>query len=173
MGHLSVPVVGMIVLLILVGLAVTKIGMKRTPRSGAHDLSALPVTVRSALLNSTEQQVYARLVQACPNHLIFCQVSLRQLLDLAPGAPRSAANHFQLLAADFVLCTKKFEPCWVIEVDGPMHRRERQRQRDARKDTVLRAAGLPLLRIPADAVPTVESLRKDLGLMPSAIATVA
>jgi hypothetical protein len=161
MGHFPwTSLVGIGLLLLLVG--GLKVWAEQRPSRSRADLSKLPVKARRALLNSTEQKMYAHLVQACPDHLIFCQVSLRQLIDLAPGAARGAANHFQQLSADFVVCTRGFEPLWVVELDGPTHRQVRQAERDARKNAIIQAAGLRLLRIEADALPSIEALRRDL-----------
>lgn len=57
-----------------------------------------------------------------------------------------------------------FEALWEIELDGPTHKRVRQAERDARKNAIIQAAGLRLLRIEADALPGIEALRRDLGI---------
>ena len=55
------------------------------------------------LLSKSEQQLHRRLLQAFPQHLIFSQVALSQLIGLNPGAAWSTRNRYGQLVADFVI----------------------------------------------------------------------
>ena len=55
------------------------------------------------------------------------------------------------------------QPLLALELDGPQHRESPQRERDVRKDRILRVAGLPLLRVwTAQAEPPEEGLLRTL-----------
>jgi very-short-patch-repair endonuclease len=134
-------------------------------RSGALEQAAdgpWPVHLR-VLLSKSEQQLHQRLLQAFPQHLIFSQVALSQLIGLNAGTAWSTRNRYSQLVADFVICDLKYQPLAVIEVDGITHDHPKQAEADSRKVAVLSAAQLVLLRLNGAALPTVEELKRQLS----------
>ena len=65
---------------------------------------------------------------------------------------------------DFVLCDReRVCPVLVIELDDSTHQRADVRARDAVKDEVLEAAGLPILRVAARRAYDVQDLRTTIA----------
>ncbi len=65
--------------------------------------------------------------------------------DAAGSAP-SISNGFRQLVADFVVCAPDFAAIAVVELDDRSHGRNAQRERDQRKDRLLQAAGIKVIR---------------------------
>jgi hypothetical protein len=70
-----------------------------------------------------------------------------------PAGTRDRQRHLNRVLAkhlDFVLCDpRSTEPVLAIELDDSSHQESDRRRRDAFVDAALRAAALPLLRVPA------------------------
>ena len=149
-------------LLVLLALGVALIWAFRDAVSGTGAVTdRWPLRPRS-LLTEREQQLYERLVAIFPHHVVFPQVALSQMIELAPGAAnrQSIQNRFFRLVADFVLCNRDFSVVAVIELDDPTHKRADRQSADARKTKALTSAGLRLVRIPAGPVPSHEELQR-------------
>jgi hypothetical protein len=120
-----------------------------------------PVAARN-LLTNREQLFYQRLLSVYPNHKIFVQVALSQLIDVPEDHPerQSIRNRFSQLVADFVLCRSDLSVSAVIELDDRSHERRDRQAADARKNKALADAGIRLVRVPAGALPSEEKLRE-------------
>jgi hypothetical protein len=120
-----------------------------------------PVAAKN-LLTERERSLYQRLLSLYPEHRLFVQVSLSQLIDVPEGHPErmSIRNQFSQLVADFVLCRSNLSVIAVIELDDRSHERADRRRADARKNKALADAGIRLVRIPAGRLPTEDDLRK-------------
>jgi hypothetical protein len=120
-----------------------------------------PVAAKN-LLTERERSLYQRLLSLYPEHNLFVQVSLSQLIDVPEGHPErmSIRNQFSQLVADFVLCRSNLSVIAVIELDDRSHERADRRRADARKNKALADAGIRLVRIPAGRLPTEDDLRK-------------
>jgi very-short-patch-repair endonuclease len=129
-------------------------------RSPARDVS-WPLMAR-ALLTPREQDLCRRLEELYPQHRVFAQVALSQLLDVRPGTANRQAfrNHFTQLVADFVLCRPDFSVVAVIELDDSSHAATDRRNADRRKTKAVESAGLRLVRIPAGELPSPDELRE-------------
>jgi hypothetical protein len=119
-----------------------------------------PVVARQ-LLSNREQSLYQDLTALYPDHKVFVQVALSQLIDVPEDHPERTAirNRFSQLVADFVLCRKDMGIVAVIELDDGSHRRLDRQYADARKTKALVDAGVKLVRIPAGPLPTHQKLR--------------
>jgi hypothetical protein len=119
-----------------------------------------PVVARS-LLSDREKTLYQDLISLYPDHRIFVQVALSQLVDVARDHPERMAirGHYKQLVADFVLCRPDLTIAAVIELDDLSHSRADRKWADARKSKVLADAGLRLVRIPAGTIPPLGKLR--------------
>jgi hypothetical protein len=119
-----------------------------------------PVAARK-LLTEREQSFYQSLLGLYPNHKVFIQVALSQLIDVPEDHPdrQSIRNRFSQLVADFVLCRTDLSVVAVIELDDRTHERPRRQDADARKNKALVDAGIRLVRIPAGPLPSEQHLR--------------
>ncbi len=152
MGHGS-SVLGFVVLLVCV-LAI--IALRKKPSvTGAWPVYARPV------LSEVERRLFRRLVEALPEKLILPQVQLCRFVEVRNVPGRMAVlNRYNRLSADFVICNADAVAERVVELDDRSHHRVAARGRDAKKDAVLQAAGIPILRFQARAIPSVVELRQ-------------
>ena len=121
--------------------------------------------VKKSIMTPTELKLYSRLVLAFPSHLLFSQVQLSQAIK-APPSEKSLKwfSAISQMSLDFVICDKSSNPICVIELDDKTHLRAEAIKRDAKKDKALGAAGIPIIRIKVDSMPTVAQLPKLLGI---------
>jgi hypothetical protein len=132
-------------------------------RSAANPLpeEPWPLSARS-LLSERENEFYHHLIALYPNHQIFVQVALSQLINIDRNHPEcdSIRARYKQLVADFVLCGLDLHVIAVIELDDRSHERADRQNADARKNKALADAGIRLVRIPAGRLPTEDDLRK-------------
>lgn len=99
------------------------------------------------VMSEAEREFYSRLRTAVPEFSVLCQVQICRFVEVRRVAHwRQVWNRYNLLSADFLLCSTDFRPLLAIELDDASHDRSAQRARDAKKDSVLAAAGVPILR---------------------------
>lgn len=111
------------------------------------------------LLNRAEQVLYGRLVRAFAGHIILAHVALRRLLAL-DGTDGAEA------VADFVVCRADFTALAVIDLEERVKSREAQRDRHPHKDQQLQAAGIKVIRLPADDIPPEAALKALVATLP-------
>ena len=122
--------------------------------------------VKKNVMSPTELILFGRLISAFPNHFVFTQVQLSRALVSPPGREnRKWNNRINRMSLDFVICDENSNPVSVIELDDKSHLRAEAIKRDAKKDKALGAAGIPIIRIKVDAMPTVAQLPKLLGII--------
>src|SRR5258708_4799703 len=138
---------------ILVVVAVLK------PATGQHAISskgtALPkVQINKYFISDAEADFFRVLkrVVGDKGH-ILAQVSLRQLLWM-PGSNQTNpgrttwGNKIAARSVDFLICDPAtLRPRLVIELDEPSHAKPERQTRDEEVESILRAAGLPCLRV--------------------------
>jgi hypothetical protein len=119
-----------------------------------------PLSARN-LLSERENELYQTLIALYPDHKIFVQVALSQLIDVDQNHPEcdSIRARYKQLVADFVLCRSDLSVVAVIELDDRSHERADRQRADARKNKALADAGLRLIRIPAGTLPSEDALR--------------
>jgi hypothetical protein len=116
-------------------------------------------------MTPSELKLYGRLVSAFPNYLVFTQVQLSQALESPPGREnRKWNNRINRMSLDFVICDKKSNPVCAVELDDRTHQRADAIKRDTKKDKALGAAGIQIIRIKVEDMPTVAQLPKLLGI---------
>jgi hypothetical protein len=128
---------------------------------GENSLSNDPWPVAAKrLLTEREQSFYQSLLSLYPNHKVFIQVALSQLIDVPEDHAdrQSIRNRFSQLVADFVLCRTDLSVIAVIELDDRTHERPKRQDADARKNKALADAGIRLVRIPAGPLPSEQYL---------------
>jgi hypothetical protein len=131
-------------------------------RSAANPLpeEPWPLSARS-LLSKRENEFYHHLIALYPNHQIFVQVALSQLISVDRNHPEcdSIRARYKQLVADFVLCARDLSVIAVIELDDRSHERADRQDADARKNKALADAGIRLVRVPAGTLPSEDALR--------------
>jgi hypothetical protein len=130
------------------------------PRPGNDAEKPWPVAAKG-LLSEREQSLFDLLHRLYPDHRLFVQVALSQLIDVPLGHPGrwSIRARFSQLVADFVLCRPDMSILAVIELKDRTHEWPLRKAADARKTKALGDAGLRLVRIPAGPLPSIESIR--------------
>lgn len=97
---------------------------------------------------------------AFPTFHVVAQVGLSRLVDVAPGSNSwHWNNRVDRMSVDLALCDAAFHVVAVLEVDGRSHLAEDARARDAKKDSVLAAAGIRVLRYRNESLPNIDGLR--------------
>lgn len=113
------------------------------------------------LITETEQMLFGRLREALPDYHIFSQVQLSQLVSIKKG------HSFKLwfarisrMSVDFVITDKELNTIAAIELDDKSHYMDEDRhQTDAKKDKVLTAAGIRVIRWRCEIMPSVEQIK--------------
>ena len=128
--------------------------------------SRLPYRRQEQLLTNAESRFYRALAQAVEDRLtIFAKVRIADLLvvDSGNGTGRGWFNRISNKHVDFVLCdADSLQVVTAIELVDASHDRSDRVERDEFVDAAFRSAGLPLLRIPAQAKYNVGELRAKL-----------
>ena len=120
---------------------------------------------KKRLLTPTEISFFNLLLQATPGRYIFTQVALSQLIGVPSGSQKqSSFNRINRMSIDFVVCDAQLNTLLAIELDDPSHDRSPSIERDLKKDTVLATAGVRLVRLRVEAIPSLEVLKKLLAL---------
>ena len=124
-----------------------------------------PYHLRDDFLSAAEHNFYLVLKRAVGDGAVICpKVSLGDLFFAKAGeyGQRLAyTNKIDRKHTDFLLCDPQtLRPLVGIELDDKSHRREDRQDRDRFVDKVFEAAGLPLVRIPAQRSYNVRELRR-------------
>jgi hypothetical protein len=116
------------------------------------------------LLTPTEISFFSTLIQATPGKYVFVQVALSQLVGVPSGPEKLASfNRISRMSIDFVVCDEKLNTLVAIELDDPTHDRPSSAEKDLKKDTVLATAGIRLIRIRIEKIPSVEELELSIA----------
>jgi hypothetical protein len=102
------------------------------------------------LLNRAEENTFRILQGACrvDDACVHAKVGLREIFNfLDSSLTRELRNYCFTAHFDFLITDAQFSPLFAVEFDGPMHHCQEQKLRDARKNTLCKIFGLPLLRI--------------------------
>ncbi len=123
-----------------------------------------PYRKRPYLFSKAERSFYEVLLRAAPAETkLFTKVRMADLIQVRPDARnrRGFQNKINCKHVDFVLCTRDtLSPVLAIELDDRSHRQPDRQARDQFVDQAFAAAGLPLLRIPAQYGYTASELQK-------------
>jgi len=145
-----------IVVLIVVGILIKlgvlkKLGGRLSRAPGAGE--SFPYEANKYFFTRAENSFFRILYQAVGDrYVIFAKVRLCDVLAVSRGVERRQAhlNRIQSKHLDFVLCEpRNFGIRAAIELDDASHRRTHRVSRDLFVDSAFKAAGLPLLHIPA------------------------
>jgi hypothetical protein len=119
---------------------------------GAVAGGPMPYRRAKRLLSQGERAFWYPLYKAVEGrYRIFCKVRLADVVDVPARGERYWFRRIRGFHVDFVLCDPETTaPLLVVELDDRSHRSDRVREQDAFKDEVLRAAGLPVYRVPCE-----------------------
>ena len=112
----------------------------------------LPYRLRDDFLSPAEISFYHVLRQTVGERVTVCaKVRLADVFFVArPNENAAARNRIALKHVDFLLCDPAtMRPLAGIELDDASHARPDRQERDALVEQVFEAAGLPLVRFPA------------------------
>ncbi|WP_394782064.1 DUF2726 domain-containing protein [Undibacterium sp.] len=116
-------------------------------------------------LTEAEEQMYWKLVQALPHHVVLTKVSLPRILSSSTVEARSSIMQKSL---DFLICDKDFTLIAAIDIEDKSPSGNKKRAEEAKK-FALDKAGIKLIKWKSSALPTdVDILSRVLGLRPKA-----
>lgn len=125
--------------------------------------SPLPYYRKKTLLNGKEQVLFHRLTEAMPNCYVLAQVRLADIVGIKKTQNRQGwFNKVSRKSVDFVICSKSFSILACIELDGKTHEQESRQKADGDKDAALKAAGIPIIRIKASELASVDEIKSML-----------
>ena len=113
-------------------------------------------------LSRPEQTLYWRLREALPECVVLSQVTFSRFMKpdtggLAPLAVyRALQNRIAQKTLDFLVCLPDFTVVAAVELDDASHRAEHDRQRDE----LLNAAGITVIRVTVDDIPSAQRIRE-------------
>ncbi|MEQ1933768.1 MAG: DUF2726 domain-containing protein [Fimbriimonadaceae bacterium] len=113
---------------------------------------------RTPLLTAPEQNMYRRLVEALPEHVVLAQVAFSQMITVEGGSREENFRKFgtaRQKVADFVICDSSFKVIAVIELDDSSH----SAAKDAMRDEIINEAGSKTIRWRATKQPSPNDIR--------------
>ena len=157
-----VIVLCLIGLLMLVALLARKPNKPVANKESIDDMKVCPYVPRE-LMTAPERELYGRLRQALPDYLIFSQVQLSRIIDVAPEAEHQAwLNRINRMSVDFVICAADGAKILAaIELDDSSHDRPDRIKADSKKDKALLSAGVAIIRWPVKGMPNPRQIRAD------------
>ena len=102
------------------------------------------------LLNKYEELTYSSLSEVSQQNgaHVFAKVRLADVFPITGSGLSDADYSFALKSHfDFIVTDRAYNPLFAVEFDGPLHRDQRQKERDHRKDSLSDRFHFPLLRI--------------------------
>jgi len=159
----------LVIVLCIVGLLMLVALLARKPankppktKESIDDMKVWPYVPRE-LMTAPERELYGRLRQALPDYLIFSQVQLSRIIDVAPEAEHQAwLNRINRMSVDFVICAADGAKILAaIELDDSSHDRPERIKADSKKDKALLSAGVAIIRWPVKGMPNPRQIRAD------------
>lgn len=136
-------------LVILAGIAAFFVSL--TSSEEKAEKAKYQYTAKRSIMTAAEQDFYNALGMAVgQEYRIFARVSLGSILDEKVKGQnwKAARSHINRKSVDFLLCDKEYlSPKLAIELDDKTHEREDRVERDIEVERILKAAGIPLLRV--------------------------
>ena len=104
----------------------------------------------NSIMTRIEVKVFDALRAALPEHYIFPQVSLAQLIKVKSGQSTSRQyslfGRYARMSVDFVVCDQNYQLVCGIEIDDSTHQRADRVRADRIKNHVFKSAGIHLVR---------------------------
>lgn len=123
----------------------------------------LPYRQRDDFLSAAELSFYRVMISALGSRAVVCpKVNLADIFFVVrPNENQSYRNKIDRKHVDFLLCDPvSLKPRCAVELDDSSHARRERQDRDEFVDQVFNVAGLPLVRVPAQAAYSPAALLK-------------
>jgi len=118
------------------------------------------------LLTEREQEFFWRLKEAVRDDLVIAPQVVFGAFIKVKATALTDKNHARHVVAhnrcDFLLCDKKLKPVALVEVDDSTHNNFKARSKDRRRDELMKAVGVAVIRY--KNMPVAAQIRKDLKL---------
>ena len=113
------------------------------------------------LITDTEMILFERLRDALPEHYIFTQVQLSQLVRIKKGHSfRKWFSRISGMSVDFVVTDRSLKTIAAIELDDKSHYDNNERHSaDLKKDKVITSAGIKIIRWRCEVMPSAMQIR--------------
>lgn len=135
--------------LVLFGLMVFFIIVAFIKKKQAWPYEAVPV------MSPIEKKFYWQLKRVFPTYHILAQVQLSQVIRPPRGKNEYKwLNKIWRMSLDYVVLDENLELVTVLELDDRSHLYKRRQEADQRKNKALKAAGVRLIRIQTNTMPT-------------------
>lgn len=108
------------------------------------------ISLMKSLFNKYEELTYSKLNEVCEQNgaHVFAKVRVADVCPIENSGISDDDYSFALKAHfDFVITDQRYIPLFAVEFDGPLHREQRQKERDRCKDALCKRFNFPLLRI--------------------------
>ncbi|MHB9131554.1 MAG: DUF2726 domain-containing protein [Armatimonadota bacterium] len=125
-----------------------------------------PYKVRDDFLSAAELSLYHVLMQVVgTSAVVLTKVRLADLFFVQrPNENRAAFNRIAQRHVDYLLChPQTMQPLLGVELDDASHARKDRAERDDFVDNAFAAAGLPLLRVPAQRAYNTRELAEKIN----------
>lgn len=112
------------------------------------------------VMSNIEKKFYYQLVKAFPQYHILAQVQLSRVIR--PPKNRYEykwLNKIWRMSLDYVILDSHLDTLVVIELDDRSHLTQRRMEADERKNKALKAAGVRLIRIKTNNMPSLDELK--------------
>ena len=163
-----------VVLFIIAGVVYVTKNQKNTPKQPvttdyfsepSNDVQPAviyPYYLNQKFLSFAEQNFLHVLEQVTENKAaIFAKVNLGDLFYVKHQKWGRYRAKIDRKHVDFLIChPKTYKPVLAIELDDSSHNNAKAKARDEFKDTVFKAAGLPLLRVPVQHTYNTKELQQ-------------
>jgi very-short-patch-repair endonuclease len=130
------------------------------------DDESLPFRLRDDFLSAAEISFYHILLSTVGDRLTVCpKVNLNDIFFVShPDRNQASLNRISRKHIDFLLCdSRSMRPRVGIELDDSSHAREDRRARDAFVEQAFEAAGVALLRFPAQRAYNIAEVTSHLS----------
>jgi len=102
--------------------------------------------LKKNLLNENEIAFYEKLKKGLKGLQVFPQVSMNGVLNVANQKGFNDRIPFASKIIDFVVCTPSYQILAMVELDGPSHDSPEEKEKDNKRDTMLKDAGYLVIR---------------------------
>lgn len=102
--------------------------------------------IKKVLMNEREIAFFEKMKKGLKGLYVFPQVSMNQVLDIEQQRGWNDRAHFWAMIIDFVVCTPQCQVIAIVELDGPSHDSEEQKEKDKKRDAMLTEAGYIVIR---------------------------
>lgn len=114
---------------------------------------------KKPLMSPIEKKLFWQLKEAFPYYYVFSQVNLSQAITFPKNNNQYKwLNKIWNMSLDFVLLDNQLEILLAIELDDKSHLAPNRKAADERKNKALKSAGIPLIRIQANNIPSIKQL---------------